>query len=279
MHVRWLLLWSWISATAWYVAATIVAIWWLRDLGWDWGNHVITFLQRATGSPPDHFPYLDELRAADYPIPDLLGNLPVRLVGMSFLLVGARYYQNIFAGLTPRVTGLRQGRLSVLAVLAEIQMRMFSVNAFCLVLPPSLIQRDWWPLFTAAGIILTFLCNWTCLAFAQTALRRAEAAGLSTVPSGRIPGLEGFAGWAPTSAFYACAASVIGLFIYHEVVRDVYVYAGAVTAINVVIFYVIKCSGASAAGVRAALGRACLAAERLRYASGPPAPPPRAATP
>jgi serine/threonine protein kinase len=267
MHVRWLLLWSWISAAAWYLAVTILVIWWLRDLGWDWSNQAIGLLQRATGTPPDRFPYLDDLRQPGYPIPDLAGNLPIRMVGMSFLLVGARYYQNLFAGLTPLVAGLRQGRLSLLAILAETQMRLFSVMAFVLVLPPTLIQRRWWPIFTAIGVLFTFLCNWSCLSFARSALHRANASSLSTVPTGRIASIEAFSDWTPSAAFYACAVWAIGLLVYFGLVRDVYVYAGAVTAINTVLFYVIKCSGNNAADVRIGLGRACLAAERLRYAS------------
>jgi hypothetical protein len=188
-------------------------------------------------------------------------------VGMSFLLVGARYYQNLFAGLTPLVAGLRQGRLSVLAVLAEAQMRLFSVMAFILVLPPTVVQRRWWPIFTAIGILFTFFCNWSCLAFARLAVQRAHARRLSTVPTGRIAGLEGFSDWTPSGAFYAVATWAIGLSIYFGLVRDVFVYAGAVTAINTVLFYVIKCSGTSAADVRVGIGRACLAAERLRYSS------------
>lgn len=265
MYVRWLLLWSWVSAVAWYLGATILVTWWLRDLGWDWGNNLIAGLQRATGTTEDEFPYLDALRQADYPIPDLAGSLPVRMVGISFLLVGVRYYQNLLSGITPLVTGLRQGRLSVLAVLAEAHMRTFSLTSFLLVMPPTLVQRRWWPIFTATGILLTFSCNLILLVFARTALRHARARQLSIVPPGRIAALDSFADWAPSAAFYTVATWTIGTLIYLDLVKDVYVYAGAVTAINIVLFYLIKCSGESAADVRVGLGRSFLAAERLRY--------------
>ena len=267
MYARWLLLWSRVSALAWYVAAFVVITWWLRDLGWNWGNHLVTLLQRVGSSSEDEFPVLDAFRADDYPIPDFSGNLPVRAVGLSFLLVGARYYQNLFAGITPRVTGRHQGRLSVSAFLAETSMRMFSLVAFVLVLVPTLVQRDWWPLCTAIGVFCVFLANWSCLSFAREAVRRARAHGLSTVPGGRISGLESFGSWTPSAAFYAFATSTIGTMIFLDLVEDVYVYAAAVASINIVLFYVIKCSGSSAADVRVALGRACLAAERVRYVS------------
>jgi serine/threonine protein kinase len=276
MNVRWLLFWSSLSAIAWYLGAVIVLTWWLRDLQWDWGNQLIALLQRATGKSEDEFPYLDALRANDYPIPDLRGNLPVRLVAMSFLLVGARYYQNLFAGLTPLVTGGGQGRLTVAAVVAEIHMRLQSVVALGLVLPPTLVQRRWWPIFTAVGILVCFLTNWTCLWFARSALQQARDRGLSTVPR-RIAGLESFRDWVPSSGFYAAGCWVLGFFVYFGLAKDVYMYAGAVAAINVVLFYMIKCSGDSAAEVRTGLGRALLAAERMRYAAE--VAPPRRALP
>jgi serine/threonine protein kinase len=273
MYVRGLLFWSWVSASAWYVGAVVMVTWWLRDLGWDWGNQLISLLQRAAGSSSDEFPYLDALRAPDYPVVDPLGNLPVRLVGASFLLVGARYYQNLFAGLTPLVTGRGQGGLSRRALLAELHMRAQSVAALLFVLPPTLIQRDWWPICTALGILFSFLTNWNCLSFARAALRRAGEQGLSTVPPGRVASLESFGDWTPSAGFYAATCWAIGLLIYFGLVEDVFVYAGAVAAINVVLFYTIKCSGASAANVRIGLGRAFLAAERLRFTAPLPAGP------
>ncbi len=269
MYVRWLMFWSWLSAVAWWGAATVVGYWWLRDIGWDWGNQPITVLQRITGSSEEEFPGLDALRADDYPIPDLVDSLPVRMVGLSFLVVGARFYQNVLAGLTPLATGPRQGRLSVLALLAEANMRLFAVLAAVLTLPPTLVQRDWWPIFTAVGVFLVFLCNLCCLSFARAAVRRARGAGLSTVPAGRITGLQEIGYWTASAGFYSFAVWSIGSLIYLGHVHDVHVYAGAVTAINIVIFYIRNCSGPTAADVRTALARACLAAERLRHLPGP----------
>lgn len=270
MHVRWLLFWSLVSATAWYVAATIVIMWWLRDLNWDWGNQWISVLQRTNAAGEEEFPFLDALRANDYAVPDLADNLPARMVGMSFLLAGARLYQNVLAGLTPLVTGLRQGWLSVLAVLAEAHMRLMSVVAFVLVLLTTLIQRDWWPICTAIGITCVLLCNASCLVFARVAVRRAREAKLTTVPEGRISGLDAFSKWTPSAGFYSVACWSIGSLIFFGLVEDVYVYAGAVASINIVLFYIIKCSGSEAEEVRTGLARACLSAERLRYLSEAP---------
>lgn len=265
MHVRWLLFWSWVSASVWYIGAVVVITWWLRDLELDWGNQLLALLQRLTGTSPDEFPYLDALRAPDYLIPDHAENWPVRVVGLSFLLVGARYYQNLFAGLTPLVAGLRQGSLSLWAVAAEVHMRAQTVVAFLLVMPPTLVQQRWWPIATAIGVLISFLTNWVCLSFARAAFRHAARHGLSIDQHQSANALKSFSDWTPSSGFYAAACWVIGVLIYIGVATDVFMYACAVGAINVVLFYTIKCSGQSAADVRAGLGRAVVAAERSRY--------------
>lgn len=267
MHVRWLLFWSLLSAGSWYITVTIVVTWWLRDLDLDWDNQPVVLLQRLTNTPKDQFPYLDLLRAPDYQIPDLAGNLPVRLVGLSFAIIAARYYQGLFASLTPLATGWRSGPLSVRAVTAETLMRMGTVVPAVLILLPTLIERRWWAIATALGVTYIFLCNWACNAFAKEAIRQARARGLSTVPRGKIPGLESFGQWAPSALLYAISTWVVGSLITGGQLKDVYFYASAVAAINIVLFYIIKC-GRNLPHVRAGLSRACLAAERIQYVTG-----------
>lgn len=271
MHVRWLLFFSWLSAAAWYVAAWVVITYWLRDLDWDWGNNYVTLLQRTNSAGEQELPLLDGLRLDGYTIPDNSANAPVRLVGMSFLLAGARYYQNLFAGLTPLVAGRGQGRLSRRALLAEVSMRLFTLIPAVLVLSTTLFHRDWWPICTAIGILSTALCNAACLVFARAAIAEARARQLGTVPQGRIAGLDALYSWTLTAGFYSVACWGIGLSIYAGTAKDVYIYAGSVAAINVVIFYIARCSGSAADEVRTILTRACLASERLRHLPVPAA--------
>lgn len=268
MHVRWLMFWSWLCAVAWYLSGTIVVYWWLRDFGWGWGNQPIAVLQYLTGSTDDKFPGLDALR--DYPIKDFWGNLDLRITGMSFLIVGTRHYQNVLSGLTPLTTGWHQGRLSVLAFLAEVNMRLASVLAPLLTLPPTLVQRDWWPIFTAIGIFCVFLCNLFGSLYASAAVRRARVKGLTTVPSGQIRGIANYRSWAASVGFYSAFCWGIGLLLTEGRLYDRHVYASLAAAVNLVMFHIRNCSGSNAASVRTGLGRACLAAERLRYL--PPAP-------
>ncbi|NYI03548.1 hypothetical protein [Allostreptomyces psammosilenae] len=272
MYARWLVIWSWIAAVAWVVGAATVIVWWSRDIGGvPWGPDPVAVIDFVTRSDTGRIPLLDDLRADDYPLTDALGNLPVRMVCLSFLMAGARLYQNIFAGITTRVTGLRQGRLTVLAALTELQLRLFALIPIVLVTPPTLVQREWWPVFTGIGVTAIFLCNLTCTAFVTTALGHARDRSLSTVPSGRVAGREEIRGWAATSAFYGVAVWTIASLLVTDRIHDQYVYAGSATAINLVIFYAVKCGGRDATDVRVALGRACLAAERLRHL--PTAPP------
>jgi hypothetical protein len=264
LYVRWLLFWSLTAAVTWYLALAVVVVWLLRDLNLDWGNQAVAVLQRVTGTPEDQFPYLDRLRADDYPIPDLTGNLPVRVVALSFAIVGARYYQGLFAGITP----LAAGGVPVQAVLAETFMRMAAVVPVLLILPPTLVERHWWPIFTAIGATFVFFVNWSAIAFARAAIRRARALGVSTVSSERHPGLAAFAQWTPASLFYAVCVWVLAVLIHRGELRDVYVYAFGAAMVNVGLWYAIKL-GRNITPIRAGLSRACLAAERVRHISGP----------
>ncbi|MEV4757569.1 serine/threonine-protein kinase [Micromonospora sp. NPDC049559] len=268
-HLGWLHWWAMAGAYAFFVAAAGITMWWLRDVGLGWDNRAIELLQRVTGSSEDRLPFVDDLRAGDYPLPDPQGSLPARLVCLSFAFAGAKYYQNLFAGLTPLVAVGVDRALQARAVIAEVAMRAMTLVPAVLTLIPTLIDRDWWPICTAIGITATFLCNLACAGFARTALTRAAAAGLTTVPreAGNparpdVPGARALNSWAGTAAFYGVACWTIGLLIYHEILRDVLVYAIAVTSINVILFYVVRC-GVNARYLRAGLVRACLAAERL----------------
>jgi hypothetical protein len=264
--VRWLLGWSLLAAATWYLSLTVVVIWWLRDLNHDRGNQAIAVLQRVTGTPEDQFPYLDLLRAADYPIPDLAGNLPVRLVGLSFAIVCARYYQSLFAGITPLAAGWRSSGLSFRAITAEVLMRMATFVPALLILPATLFERRWWPILTAIGMTYLFLVNWSSHAFARNAIGRAHTLGLSTVSRERSPGLVSFAQWTPASLLYALCVWVIGILIYRGQLNDVYFYAGGVATVNIALWYAIKL-GRNVGPIRAGLSRACLAAERIRHIS------------
>jgi hypothetical protein len=265
-----LLFWSWLSATALAVAVSLTITWTLRQLTyhgspWQWGTRSVQVYQTAVGHSQDQaLPFIDNLRRADYVFPDLAAHWPALLVCLTYVLVGAKYYQNLFAGVIPLRVGWHAGRLTAWAVSAQFFMRLQTVACALLVFPAVLIEPRWWPIDTAIGQILVYLTNRSVLSFTTTALDRARAERLTSVPStNAITGVSAFGAWVPTSLFYAAAASVIGTLIFLGRLHDEWMYALAVSAINFFVFYISKC-GKGAAEVRVAITRAAFAGERLR---------------
>ncbi|MFV2096058.1 hypothetical protein ACFHWS_12615 [Micromonospora sp. LOL_013] len=261
-----LLAWSWLSSVAWAVTFSITLIWIVRQFDWSWGNRMVEALQRMLGGSEDRFPVLDSLRAPGYSIPDIETNAPALLVGLTYAMVSAKYYHNLFAGMDPLAAGWRAGGLTVRAVLAQFTIRIQTITGALLVLPIVLYDPRLWPINSAIGQTLSLFTNSAVLLFARRALADARRRGLSTVPSSdaKATGLASFAEWTPTSLFYAGIVWTIGLAVYQGALQDVYVYALSVASINLFLFYMIKC-GRGAAEVRTALTRATSAAERLRY--------------
>ena len=145
------------------------------------------------------------------------------------------------------------------------------VNAL-LVLLPTLVHSDLWPLATAAGQVTSWLGTWACVAFINQALRQARDARLSTVPLAEEPltGLKSYSAWVRSGLFYAVTVCVIGALIFFGELQDEWLYACAVAAINLFLFYLIKC-GLDAADIRTVTHRAIFAAERLKHLDSPAA--------
>jgi serine/threonine protein kinase len=263
MRVRWLLFWSTLSALTWTATSTLVTMWTLRNTGWDWDNQVIVFLQKVFDASPDEFPLLDQLRATDYQIPSGATTLALGLLGLSFTLIGVKYYQSLFADITPMVIGWRSGYLTRYALGMEIGMRIWTFVPFFMILTPILVQPQWWLLSSALGMTLVTLSNWLASSFGRVVLAAAREAGLSTVPQ-QVSGLSSYSSWIPGNVFYAAFLWIVAILLYFELAQDVMVYIVVVGAVNVVQLYGVKCS-IQGSDVRAALGRTCIAAERLKY--------------
>ncbi|MEQ4206549.1 hypothetical protein [Actinopolymorpha sp. B9G3] len=267
MRVRWLLGWSTMSAACCAITSAVVLMWTLRGTGLDWDNQIIVVLQKLLGTSSDELPLLDQLRADDYALPRGVGSVWLGVLGLSFTLVGVKYYQSLFAGVTPLVTGWRSGSLTVQAILAELAMRSWTVLPLVTILPPFLVQPRWWPLFVAAAMSLVTLANWASSQFARTALSRGREHGLSTVPR-RVSGIATYASWIPGNTFYALTLWIIAGLLVVGAARDTMVYIVGIAFVNVVQLYVVKC-GFQGPDIRAGLARACITAERLRSARSP----------
>ncbi|GAA4218341.1 protein kinase domain-containing protein [Actinocatenispora rupis] len=259
-RLGWLLMWSLLSAVLFYLAGLLVVTYALRELGLDFGGPLLSVAQRATGAGPDRIPVLDAVRAPDYPAPDPAHNLLMLAVAFSFVLVCAKYYQGLFAGLTP-LLGRRTGRSSVSAVAAEVAMRATVVGSPLAIALPVIVQRRWWLIAVAAGMTLVMVCNVLVSAYARGALRAARAAGLSTVPD-TVPGVDRYSSWLAGNLLYAFVLWLLTPLLYFGVLADTPVYMVVVILGNIPQMYLVKC-GIEAVGIRVGLGRACLAAERL----------------
>ncbi|HLU27291.1 MAG TPA: protein kinase [Glycomyces sp.] len=262
-QARRLLRWAWAAAIILWCTAAVVVTWWARDLGISWQAKWLELLNNVFNRSGPGMVFFDDIRAEDYPIPDVWGNLPARLVGATFTLVNARLYLNIFAGLSPASSLPRRGMLRVRTFATEFMLRSFAILPSVCVLVPTLVQRDWWPLATQAGLVLAVVLVSVCLWFEKDTHRRAREAGLSTVPAAEFsPGR--LSRWRPTLLVYCVAVLSIGTLIMADAVHDELVYAGFVSLINLSIYY-FKSAGADAPRVRTELSRAFLAAERLDH--------------
>lgn len=259
--------WAWACAVLLWGVTALALTWWSRDLGLSWQARWFDVLDDVSGRVLPDLAFLDDVRSAGSPVPDLLGNLPVRLVTVTFALVCARLYLNVFAEVSTIVAPVRGSRPPVRAVVAEAGLRSLAVLPAFYALVPTLLHRDLWPVFTFVGILTVALVVQACLGFAHDANERARAAGLSSVPRGEVPTLGRLEGWQPVVALYLVPVAVIGTLLMLDVVQDELVYAGFVSLINVGIFY-LKSAGTDAPMIRAGLGRAVLAAERLERLRG-----------
>ena len=274
--------WSCLSAFTGLFAFGVVMKWFGRDLGWDYSSDLFQSLETVTHAHLDPVPWIDRLAAPGYEVGNAWHNWKARVVALSYLLVGARYYQALFSGISP-LLGAGWGGAGPRARAASAMMRAETFIAPVLVAIVTLWSVDWWPIAAAIGQTCTVVCNFAVASFVGAALRQAQQAKVSTVPANNdeITGYFAFRSWWPSSLIYAAVTWAVALFIVHHKLRDETFYALVVVALNVGLFYFVKC-GTNAPTIRVALTRACLAAERLRVrapVSVPLPPSPRSPVP
>ncbi|MDN3241004.1 protein kinase domain-containing protein [Glycomyces tritici] len=259
--------WAVACALLSWATLALVVTWWSRDLDLWWQAKPFEYVNWLLNRSGDQgIPVLDDIRAADYPIPSAWDNLPVRIVALAYAIPGLRLYMNIFADMTPRSARRRRGWRGVRTAAASFMMRASAVYPTVYILLPTLVQRRWWFLFAPLGIITVATMITACLWFARDANARARAwnggKGLSTVPKGEIMTLQRMESWAPAAWLYALPVVIIGTFLYFDRLQDELMYAIAIALINIGI-WTFKNTGSDAPYVRAGLTRAILAAERL----------------
>ncbi|MBM7785061.1 serine/threonine-protein kinase [Tenggerimyces flavus] len=260
--VRRLLVWSTLATLTWGLCSVLVLMWTYRSAGLSWDNLIVVALQRLSGAAPDVFPIIDQLRAPGYAIPEGIAPVALGILALSMTLVGVKYYQSLFASVTPWPLRWGSSALSWYGMVAEVAMRVPAFALSLLTLAGLLVQPRLWLLLTAIGMTVVTAINWLTSSFALTVLAKARADGLSTVPA-QVPGLALFASWIPGNLLYAVILWAVGILLYLGVLRDAMFYVVVITFLNVVQLYLVKC-GRQGPPIRAGLARASVTAERLR---------------
>ena len=276
-----LAIWSVVSAVGCAVAFILLVDYSYADLHAFLDETEIGVLQLLTRTSESVIanlvPWIGEQARPGYDVPDLGANWEARLVGLSYLFVSARYYQALFAGVTP-VSGVRTwSDLRLLPAVAEFAMRWQTLAGPVLVLTVTIVDARWWAVCTAIGQTFAFLCNFFVAKFLEKTFARARAHGLSTVPADpqSITGYTNFYGWWKSSLYYGLMTWAVTVLLTWPVslpehwggagglrLQDEWFYAVIVASLNFFLFFAVKC-GTDAPAVRTALTRGCLAAERV----------------
>jgi hypothetical protein len=255
----WLLFWTFVSALGFWLCFLAVVTWTRWDLGFPPDNFALRAL-RILFHTTDPIPILDGWRQKGYQVGTeqaFRANLASRVVALSFAFASVKYYQTLFATLSP----LRAGRTAK-TVATEAIMRLYAFWGPVLIIIPILFHPRYWTFDTALGLTTTFIGNLAVFSYANSGILRAREMDLTTVPRQRIPGLEMFRLWAPSMFVYMLIVWPCAILIDRGILQDVPVYASLVALVNVGLFYFVKC-GIHGATVRGGLVRAFLAAERF----------------
>src|SRR5262249_24526191 len=155
--------WSLVSAACWSLVNVVLLGWTARNMGWDFGSDALSHA----------FPVVDGLRSPGYRIPDGVSQIALGLLGFSFTLVGVKYYQTLFAEQAPTVIGWPAGALTVRGAVTEVAMRSWALLPLVLMLPPLLVQPQWWAVCVAIGMILVAASNWAAWSYGRAVLDAA----------------------------------------------------------------------------------------------------------
>ncbi len=267
---RKLALWSVLSAGANAVAFFVLSVYVLRDANQEWVSRPLGYLQQITGSDEEELPLLDSLRQPGYQLGDWRANGPTWLVCASYIVLCARYYQALYAGLTPALGARGWKDVGAWGCAAEFFMRAHTLIGPVLALVMVLVDSSLWPVATFIGQTAVLFCNASVGHFMKHSFEEAQyyrrANGhMSTVPldKTRITGYSPYFGWWKSGIFYSAVILAITFGLSAGYLHDEWTYALMVAGINVFSFYLVKV-GTDAPEVRIALARACLTAERLR---------------
>ena len=186
-------------------------------------------------------------------------NLPGRAVALTFALIAARYYANIYSTLS--VTGLG----GPLQQWANIFLRFNSFSYFVPIMVAIVYEPHWWPYCAFVGTLIPALNNFFCLRVAKfesaSAMERLKDERASSVSStrsyhqvGEKDFVKGYSEWFTQMVSYSFTILAIGVFISLGWAKDEWPYAALVCLVNIGKIYRNNC-GLEAPGIVGYLAR------------------------
>jgi hypothetical protein len=232
--------WAKISHVCWALVLTLFVVLTTADLGWVATETNVEQFQEKTGAP--------------FTVGDFTGNLPGRLVALTFSLTAVTYYINNYSLLSPRRLDTRLG------VVSEWVMRSTALGLTF----PILIALVWdpqaWPLCAGFGTLLVVANNYLTLMIARRSIEFARPFSVRGVADRQFVD-NVYKEWWQLMGYYSLAMIVVGVLLLTDVAHDERVFAYLVVFVNLAKMYRLNCVE-TAPQVRGALGRAILTLRR-----------------
>jgi serine/threonine protein kinase len=206
-----------------------------------------------------------------FAIGDVSGNLPGRLVALTFGFIAARYYANIFAPL--RVTELK----GYLQPSTNFLLRANCVTYFVPIMAAIVYNPKFWPYCALFGTVFPALNNLFCWRTAKKAAESAEEKkfSLEIYHHGETEKfLNEYKEWWVLMLSYSITIGVVGVLLDLGYATDEKVYAGLVCFVNIAKVYRNNC-GREAPKVAGSLSRLffairrCAALEKRKLSPAP----------
>jgi hypothetical protein len=201
--------------------------------------------------PLDWLQQLIQLSPRRFDIGAIWENLPGRAVALTFGLVAARYYANIFAPL------VIEGDSSRLSVFLNWWMRFNSFSYFAPIMAAIVYAPHWWPFCTVAGAGVTVVNNYLCwkLSKRSAVLAHQEFSSVEQYHDVETKQfLDAIHEWAVLMGWYVAGIGLVGLLLTLGIAKDEFIYGTIVSLINMVQLYRNNC-GALAPDVSGHLSR------------------------
>jgi hypothetical protein len=238
--------------TCWAVTVSAFIFYTLADLGWSPVEPWVTQLAEAMH--------------ARFRVGDFWGNLPGRLVALTFSLTAVTYYINNFSTLSPKRLRARIGNFS------EFAMRATSLGLVFPVMWAMVYAPHGWPLCAGVGTMLVVVNNFLALRIAIKGNRVGWRFSTRRAVGDRFI-TDVFKEWWVLMGGYSLAMIVIGILLLTGIAHDEAIFAVCVIVINVAKMYRLNCVE-TAPQVRGSLSRDLLTLRRADelQARGIPAP-------